>query len=681
MKHLTVDSPEYEQYLQYFIANNPTNLFFLLKKRLAQYEVAYVNEVGKKYFNEPTPNHSASSYFTEEVWNSLVTYLSKLKNNGDTFSEKIRLSLLGTLYTFNIQLFSIQTNEEQMICISMTEESTQLDQLVEPKKKYDSLLTNNLDSIIIINKTGEITYSNKAMLQTFGYMMKEIVGKSIYDFVEEQWINKFQYLINKDLTTDSFDIYNCLFFHKKGQFLPVNMKAILNYENDSEDHVLLIIRDTTNHLESKEKLVYLSYHDHLTGLWNRRALKEHLIEEIRFAKLTQEQLSILYIDLDRFKLINETLGYNHGDELLRRVAERLSNCSTDGNRLYRQNGDEFVFVVRNSTSEKAESFAKKILNELNKPLYIDHQEYFISASIGMSVFPTDGTELDVLLRKASQALLYVKERGRANYRFFKEDLNHSFSNEALLESHLKRAIELKEFSIHYQPQVDLNTNQINSFEALLRWNNPKFGFVPPSKFIPIAEESGLILQIGDWVLEQVCLQLRDWQQKGFRPVRIAVNISPKQFKMESFAKSVLDKLNKYRVKPSSLEVEITESAMTNIEDTIITLKELRAAGIVISIDDFGTGYSSLNYLKRYPVDIIKIDQSFIRDIELDEKNAAIAKTIIQLAHSLGLEVIAEGVEKNQEVNFLKEFNCQKAQGYFFSRPVPIEVIIKEYMTS
>lgn len=287
--------------------------------------------------------------------------------------------------------------------------------------------------------------------------------------------------------------------------------------------------------------------------------------------------------------------------------------------------------------------------------------------------------MDELLIKADQALYIAKDRGRAHYRYYQEQMNLAFPNDALMESHLRRAIEKEEFSIHYQPQVNLVTGEINSFEALLRWNNRKFGYVSPLNFIPLAEESGMIMQIGDWVLEEVCKQLKYWQEKGYRPVRIAVNISPKQFVQDNFAVKIHEKIQKYDIKPSSLEVEITESAMTDMQDTFTTLKELKDIGVVISIDDFGTGYSSLSYLKKYPIDIIKIDQSFIKDMELDDKNAAIATTIIQLAHSLGMEVIAEGVEKDRQVEILKSANCQKAQGYLFSKPVPIENINESYM--
>ena len=260
-------------------------------------------------------------------------------------------------------------------------------------------------------------------------------------------------------------------------------------------------------------------------------------------------------------------------------------------------------------------------------------------------------------------------------------MNSTFPDKALMESHLRRAIELDELKVYYQPQVDLRTGHISSFEALIRWNNKKFGFVSPSQFIPIAEESGLIHSIGDWVLDKVCSQLKEWQSKRFRPIRIAVNISPKQFHLESFANKVREKIEQHQIIPSSLEVEITESALTRVNETLSTLIELKKIGVFVSVDDFGTGYSSLSYLKQYPIDIIKIDRSFIKDIEMDEKNAAIAKTIINLAHNLGMEVIAEGVERDMQASILLDANCQKAQGFLYSKAVPVEEVMEKYFAA
>ena len=408
-------------------------------------------------------------------------------------------------------------------------------------------------------------------------------------------------------------------------------------------------------------------------------MKEHFTEDSLYALKSEKRLSFIHLGLDRFKLINESLGHNGADEILKMVAERLKVICPESARLYRNSSDEFIVFLQNHSVPNTEKFAQQLLNDFGKPFYHNHQEYFISASIGIAVYPEDGKTLEDLLRKSEQALAFVKDCGRSHYRFYQEAMNSTFPDEALMESHLRRAIELNELTIHYQPQVDLKTGHISSFEALLRWNNGKFGFVSPVQFIPIAEESGLIHGIGDWVLDQVCKQLKEWQDKQFKAVRIAVNISPKQFRMENFVNKLKKKISTYSIVPSSLEVEITEGALTRLDETLSTLNELKKIGINISVDDFGTGYSSLSYLKQYPIDIIKIDRSFIKDIEIDVKNEAIAKTIINLAHSLGMEVIAEGVEKDLQAMILLEAKCQKAQGFLYSKAVPVDEIVEKYL--
>lgn len=686
MNYSSADASETRDYMHLFATINPFDMTFILHKTInSDYHVTYANLQGATYFRREGKNSEpAADFFTEDIWMTLKNFMNQLSTHKDGYKTKIFLPVCEELEVFDLSLLLVEVNlHEPIIRMTLTNrtvEEAERTKLLETKEKYESVLDHNLDPIVAVNNKGEIEYANPALSNSFGFHSHEVIGKKLIGLVDEMSRKSFSQLMERAFLGQSIDLEECSFSHRSGHFVPVYMKTIPIVVHNEVTGVHFLIRDTSPHIENKEKLFYLSYHDHLTGLWNRRALKEHLREDTRFAELHKEEITIIYIDLDRFKLINDSLGYNSGDELLKRISDRLNMLSDRTSKLYRHSGDEFVYVLRHSSKETSEDFANVVLKELNKPFYVDHQEYFVSASMGISVYPADGKEMDVLLKKADQALFYVKDRGRAHYRFYQEDMNHSFPNEALMESHLRRAIEMEELSIHYQPQVDLNTGTINSFEALLRWNNRKFGFVTPAQFIPIAEESGLIIQIGEWVLHQVCLQLSEWQQKGFRTKRVAVNISPKQFKQEAFAHQIKQILDKYGVHPKALEVEITESAMTNMRETLSVLNDLKEIGVVISIDDFGTGYSSLSYLKRYPIDIIKIDQSFIRDIETDTKNAAIARTIIHLAHNLGMEVIAEGVEKLKQVDFLKEANCQKAQGFYFSRPVPIDEITAKYMS-
>lgn len=549
-----------------------------------------------------------------------------------------------------------------------------------PQHKYMPVIEYNLDPIITIDLDFRMTYANQAVYTTFGYHREELVEYSILGFVEKDRREEFQVFLARTFTGELIETDGIMFFHKQGHLLPLQLKVIPIVVDGNVEEIQLILRDTSVQQAHTEKLLFLSYHDQLTGLWNRRAMKEHFGGDSIQALRNGETLSFVHVNLDRFKLINESLGHNEGDEVLKMIAERLKVICPVSAKLYRYGGDEFIVTLYNDTLVKTEKFVRELLSDFGKPFYYNHQEYFISASIGITVYPEDGQTLEELLRKSEQAYTFVKEHGRSDYRFYQEEMNLSFPDEVLMESHLRRAIELDELVIHYQPQVDLKTGKITSFEALLRWNNRKFGFVSPVQFIPIAEESGLIHGIGEWVLDQVCRQLKEWQDKQFKPARIAVNISAKQFKMEDFIDKVKRKIDDYGINPSSLEVEITESALTNKNETLAILNALKKLGVYISVDDFGTGYSSLSYLKQYPIDIIKIDRSFIQDIETDVKNEAIAKTIINLAHNLGMAVVAEGVEKDVQARILLESNCQKAQGFLYSQAVPIEAIVERYFS-
>lgn len=665
-----------DDYLADMIHEQPNVLTCLLQKKAdGSHTIIYKNIVATELLKSGIHLNS----FTDELWNQLIPLFSDIMIQ--TAYHNINIILNNQVYTFDITVTPMGDKTSIVYGLMMIDQTAKLQiaPLLEVQEKYQSLIEHNLDTILVLDQEGMIQYANKIIYTVFGYKSKELLNLPFEKFVGEESLWNFRNIINHVQTGYATEMQNCLIQHEKGHFISADLKAIPILNNGIVSGLHIVLRNTNSGTEEQGQLFYLVYHDHLTGLWNRRALKEHLQENLKEAQKTNSEISIIRIDLDRFKLINESLGYTYGDELLKKIADRLSLYIDKASNLYRQSGDEFVFLLKGKTKEETSLFAESILTELAKPLYLDHQEYFGTASIGISMFPYDGEKRDELLLKADQALYVAKDRGRAHYRYFQEQMNLSFPNAALMESHLRRAIEKDELSIHYQPQVNLLTGEINSFEALLRWNNRKFGYVSPMQFIPLAEKSGIIFKLGDWVLDEVCRQLKEWQDKGFRLARVAVNISPQQFKQDNFAFKIREKIKKFNIIASSLEVEITESAMTDLQDTFTILKELKDIGVVISIDDFGTGYSSLSYLRKYPIDIIKIDQSFIKDMENDEKSAAIATTIIRLAHSLGMEVIAEGVEKDTQVEILKAANCQKAQGFFFSRPIPIEDINKAYM--
>lgn len=432
------------------------------------------------------------------------------------------------------------------------------------------------------------------------------------------------------------------------------------------------------HAKGKELIHFMLHHDLLTGLYNRKALFNNMDLEIEKAKFGDYEIAILYIDLDRFKLFNDSMGYFMGDMLLRSVGERLLSIENSDYSVYRISGDNYVIILPRINQDIAVLFATKVYASFYEPFEINGQDYFVTPSIGISIYPFDGFDSETLIRKADGALYQVKASGRGHFQFYSNALHEHLPSVFMMEAKLRRALERNELSIYFQPQIDLTTGEITSFEALLRWHNSVLGFVSPAEFIPLAEDTGLIIPIGEWVIEEVCRVIQLWNEKGYEPVKIAVNLSPKQFLQPSLQDVIHSLLNKYNINPAMLEIEITEGAMQDTSETLKMLNKLKWLGVSISVDDFGTGYSSLSYLKQFPLDTLKIDRSFVREVLSDRKDAAIITTIIYLAHSLGLEVIAEGVETEEQADFLRSVKCEKAQGFYYSKPLPISEIEERY---
>ncbi len=445
------------------------------------------------------------------------------------------------------------------------------------------------------------------------------------------------------------------------------------------------VQDITERINTEEKIRFLAYYDRLTGLPNRQLFLEHFNQALFAAQRDGSKVALLYLDLDRFKRINDTLGHSAGDKLLKAIAGCLGDsirssdivakaCPADkpGVTLSRLGGDEFtILLTRLAEEEHAGRVAQRILDLLSQPTRIGDQEVYISGSIGITLYPSDGEDVDMLLRNADVAMYHAKESGRNSFQFFSAQLNQRTMEKLSIETDLKKALERNELLLYYQPQIDLQAGKLAGVEALVRWRHPRLGMVPPSMFIPIAEETGLIVDIGQWVLVEACRQAVQWRQAGFAPLRMGVNISSLQFKQQSLAALVRKVLQITGLAPGCLELELTESAIMQnvslVNDTLIELKEL---GVNLSVDDFGTGYSSMSYLKRFPLDTLKIDRSFVMDITTDANDAAIIKAIIALAKSLGLKTIAEGVETAEQLAFLQEQGCDEIQGFFISRPLP-----------
>ena len=430
--------------------------------------------------------------------------------------------------------------------------------------------------------------------------------------------------------------------------------------------------DITEQKKAEQKIQYLAFHDPLTGLPNRVLLEDRMQQAIAHSERNSCSLALLYLDLDNFKKINDSLGHTAGDSLLKEIALRLRECVRDSDTISRQGGDEFVLILNKlESAENCLPVVQKILSRLQDPIQADGHEIFTSASIGLAVYPEDGTDFDSLRKKADVAMYQSKESGRNTYRFFDESMNQEAGEHLMLRNGLRRGLERQEFELYYQPQIDLLTGQVFGAEALLRWHHPELGLVQPGKFIPVAEESGLIVPIGEWVIHEACRQAVAWRNEGLPALLIAVNLSAVQFKRGNVEQTVVDALAKTGHNPAHIELELTESILLqNVEQVLTNVKRLKLLGVHLSIDDFGTGYSSLSYLKRLDIDKLKIDQSFIRDLANDPDDAAIVNAIVQMGHSLNLQVIAEGVEDENMVQLLRKFGCDQAQGYYFARPMP-----------
>jgi len=439
-----------------------------------------------------------------------------------------------------------------------------------------------------------------------------------------------------------------------------------------------VAQDITSQREMQERLMHLAHFDALTGLPNRTLCFDRLQQALAQARRKNWIASFLFIDLDRFKNVNDTLGHLAGDELLRQVAARLSQCVRVGDTVARLGGDEFGMILSDlAKAYDASLVAKKVIEALARPFDLGGYEAFVTASVGIASFPGDSDDSEALIKNADAAMFRAKLIGRNNFQFYTAEMNERALEKLTVENQLRRALERKEFLLHFQPKIDLNTRRVTSCEALLRWKVPGNGLVSPKDFVPVLEETGLIVPVGEWVLGAACAQVRDWQDAGVTPVPIAVNLSAKQFQRNDICATVARTLEEHGIEPRFLELEITETAaMKNASETVATLRQLKDIGVRISIDDFGTGYSSLGYLKRFPVDALKIDRSFITGLPDDAEDASIARAVIGMAHSLHLKVIAEGVETDEQRRFLAANGCDEMQGYLAAKPMPAEEITR-----
>jgi diguanylate cyclase (GGDEF)-like protein/PAS domain S-box-containing protein len=547
------------------------------------------------------------------------------------------------------------------------------------EEQYRLITETTQDLISMLDVRGNFTYLSPSVGSLLGYEARDLIGTNSFALIHPEDRQSAAATFQRILNSEGRGAQE--FRARRGDgawrvFESVGSR-ILDAAGAAQ-RVVFVSRDITERKRDEETIRHLAYYDALTGLPNRTLFNDRLAQALAQAYRNRQMLGLMFLDLDRLKAVNDTLGHAMGDRLLQAVSERLKGCLREGDTIARLGGDEFMLLLPGVTHlEDIAKVAQRILDALKPSFYCDGQELHTTASVGIALYPNDSKDAEALMKNADTAMYRAKELGRNNYQFYNPSMNATAFQRLSLENNLRRALQGKELTLHYQPQLNLQTGQITGAEALIRWNHPELGSISPTRFIPIAEESGLIVSVGEWVLATAIAQNKSWQEAGFSPIRIAVNLSPLHFKHKDLASTIAEVLRATKLDPKYLELEVTESVIMQSSDAdadavVATMLKLKEMGVHVSIDDFGTGYSSLSYLKRFPVDTVKIDQSFIRDITTNPDDAAIAKAIISIAHSLGLRVIAEGVENEGQLNFLRSEKCDEVQGFFFSEGLPAD---------
>ena len=528
-------------------------------------------------------------------------------------------------------------------------------------------------STILLDKDLIVQYVNPACVEATGYSVDEFIGKHIDILRSDLHAPEYYKTIWPTVRSGKVWRGDVCSRRKNGEIIwELISISPLRLSTGEITHFLSVMVDDTERKKAEEKILHMAFHDSLTGLANRALLIDHLEQTIALAKRNKKFAAVLFLDLDRFKLINDTLGHTRGDEVLKAVGKRLKEHTRKSDTLARQGGDEFTIIAQGlKRIEDIPKVTDNFFSVFKEPFNIEGNDYSFTISMGISIYPNDGEDADTLIKNADIAMYEAKDEGRNNYKLFNKSMHESIIRRLELENKLLKALEEDEFLLHYQPQVDINNGELVGLEALVRWDSPGHGLVPLGDFIPLAEETGFIVSIGEWVLYKACAQNKLWQDQGLKPVTVAVNISMRHFSNKDFVSTVDRILKETGLDPKYLELELTESiASHDIETTLKTLGEFKALGIRLSIDDFGTGYSSLEYLKLMPMNMLKIAQCFIKGLSYDSSDIAIARATIQLAKSLDFEVIAEGVETREQLTLLGDLQCEKIQGHLFSKALP-----------
>jgi diguanylate cyclase (GGDEF)-like protein/PAS domain S-box-containing protein len=554
------------------------------------------------------------------------------------------------------------------------------DALYEEKERAQVTLNCIGDAVVCTDISGNITFLNLVAEKMTGWTLPEAAGRSMSEIFRTMDTSS----VDHTETTSEHSILqiravhlpsSCILIRRDGFEIPIEDSiAPINDRDGQATGAVIVFRDVSVAQAMAQQITHSAEHDYLTGLPNRMLLNDRISQAIALARRHMKKVAVLFLDLDGFKHINDSLGHPIGDQLLKSVATRLVDCVRASDTVSRQGGDEFVVLLAEvAQADDAATMAKRMLRTVAEVHSIGKHDLHVTTSIGVSIYADDGLDAETLIKNADTAMYQAKENGRQSFQFFKPAMNARAVERQGIEESLRRALERDEFALHYQPKICLKTGTIVGAEALIRWTHPTRGAIAPAQFIPVAEDTGLILPIGNWVLRRACEQARDWTKVGIPNMTMAVNVSAMEFRDENFLEGLFSILKDTHLDPMSLELELTESVlMKRVDATASILQDLRNVGVQIAVDDFGTGYSSLSYLRKFPIDALKIDQSFVRQITAGADDAAIVTAVINMARSLKLRVVAEGVETQEELEFLQSHACDEAQGYYFSRPLPAQ---------
>ncbi|SDJ24859.1 sensor domain-containing protein [Salimicrobium halophilum] len=638
-----------------------------------------INPAAEEVFGYTTEEITGTpylDYLTPEAGKNTIPYFYKVMRGETVRFETIIVSRDNRHHIMDVTAVPLVLDDKITGVIGIARDRTDKREtekrLHESEQRYRALFDYNIDAVMTFDTNGKFTHVNSRTEEITGAASEDLVGRSFLPFVvpEQREETMRQFTISLDGAPHQ---YETTIHSMMGERLDIHITLIPIYVDEEITGIHCIGKDITEWKRVQTRMNHLAYHDTLTGLPNQRHFTESIAEVLQEAEEHDEEFSIFFLDVDRFKFINDYLGHHMGDTLLQMMATRLEITLGHRGTLFRYGGDEFIILAHPSDEEKTKEIAEDLIKETAKTYDLKGFESVSTVSVGISMYPAHGTSTETLIRRADNAMYHAKNSGKNNYQFYSPKVQKP-SASLKTESFLYKALKKEEFHLVYQPQVAGNEEEVIGIEALLRWNNEELGTVSPGEFIPIAEETGLIVPIGEWVLEEACRQNKAWQDQGFPPLTVSVNLSMRQFYHTNLVSTIAEILYKTGLSARWLELEITESMAIHADEAVAILKDLKDIGVKIAIDDFGTGYSSLSYLKKFSIDQLKIDQSFVRDINSDSDDNDIITTIISLGHNLGLEVIAEGVETKEQLEFLKKHGCHKYQGYYFGKPAEAEII-------